>query len=387
MNGWITNQAIHVSERAGVGAENFPVSLKLDTARLIAMGALQTDGADLRVSVAGREVPCQAEAMGTTRTQITFEVDVRPNETREDIALHWGNPAAADPSYTSDWGILRPDGFENELLRVSYGIKFGTWGKNWGCQTEFTIREHDENQFGGDLIPESWAKSRNDVTYWEPDTTVPPRFEVEMDGPIYKRIRFNASEKLVEGKHRVTDLVQRVTFYRNCPFLHEEYENILGAVVDTAAPGGMRLRSKGRRNFDFVACNFDSSLITWDGHGEDKETRGGWTADPARAARDPRYRYLNDYAYHGHLILGVINLHNGRGIGTSARDVQTAFFVDWPHERAGYSLWPDRSHRLTRYLYYVERGRDEVVARGKLLANPPIAEFAKRPGSAVKARL
>jgi len=142
-------------------------------------------------------------------------------------------------------------------------------------------------------------------------------------------------------------------------------------VVDTAAPGGMRKRTDGQRNFDFVAYNFDSGLITWEGRGDDKETRGGFAASKERAETDPRYRYLGDYAYNDHLIMGVVNVHNGRGIGTCAAPVQTAFFVDWHAERAGYSLWPDRTGRMARYLYYVENGGDEVIARGKLLAKPP----------------
>ena len=37
----------------------------------------------------------------------------------------------------------------------------------------FAIKKYDEDQFGGARIPDSWAKSRNDVTYWEPDESVP----------------------------------------------------------------------------------------------------------------------------------------------------------------------------------------------------------------------
>ena len=36
------------------------------------------------------------------------------------------------------------------------------------------IRHYDADQSGGARIPDSWAKSRNDVTYWEPDESVPP---------------------------------------------------------------------------------------------------------------------------------------------------------------------------------------------------------------------
>jgi len=375
MENWQHHALVRVVERSGVDARQFPVSFTLDAAVLSAEGKMQPDGADLRITVGGEEVPLQTEALDNGQMLVTFQVDLEAGQARHDVVLHYGNADAAAPRYDTSWGNIAPgnDGFENELLRVSYGLKTGTFGQIWGCQNAFVIKACDEDQFGGDAIPESWAKSRNDVTYWEPDTDVAPTFEVEVDGPVYKRVRFFAPEKMIEGKHRFTDLSQRVTFYRGCPFIKEEFENIMGAVVDTAVPGGMRKRTDGQRNFDFVAHGYDSSLITWEGRGEDKDTRGGFTASRERAETDPRYRYLGDHAYNDHLIMGVVNVHNGRGIGTCAAPVQTAFFVDWHAERAGYSLWPDRTGRMTRHLYYVENGAEEVIERGKLLAKPPEA--------------
>lgn len=367
-------------ERAGVGAARFPVSLALDTRGLIQQGKMCPDGADVRISVAGEEVPFQIEGLGLEDTQITFQVDLKPGETREDVVLHYGNSDARGPEYATDWGSIRPsyDEFENELLHVSYGMKQGTFGWMWGCQKTFVIKRYGEDQFGGERIPDCWAKSRNDVTYWDPNVEAGPTFEVEIDGPVYKRVRFFSAEKIIQHhpgdrKRPVRDLSQRVTFYRGCPFLKEEFENLQTGTTITASPGGMRLRtSDGKRNFDFTAHNLDSERITWNGIGEDRETRGGWTADRARAESDPRYRYIEDYLYHGYLILGVANLHNGRGIGVCANHIQTAFFVDWPHERAGFSIWPC-GRRMTQYLYYVEHGREEIIAQGKRLANPPEA--------------
>ncbi len=151
-------------------------------------------------------------------------------------------------------------------------------------------------------------------------------------------------------------------------------------MVDLATPGGMPLRTEGKRNFNYVAHNFDSDLITWDGIGNDRDTRGGFDANRARAERDPRYRYLPDYAYEGSFVAGVVNVHNGRGIGTCAvaEDVRTSYFVDWSHQRAGYSLWPRKGH-ISRYLYYVTGGPDEVISRGRLLANPPTATLVEPP--------
>ncbi len=373
MAAWAHHVVLHVVERSDVDARRFPVSFELDAATLAADGRMQPDGADLRITVGGEQVPLQTESLSEGRMLVTFQVGVDAGKARHDIVLHYGNPEASAPKYDGSWGRIEPgkDGFENELLHVSYGLKTGTFGQTWGCQDAFVIKAHQEDQFGGEAIPESWAKSRSDVTYWEPDTEVAPTFEVEVDGPIYKRVRFHAEEKMVEGRHLVTDLSQRVTFYRGCPFIKEEFENIRGAVVDTAVPGGMRKRADGERNFGYVAFNFDPSSITWEGIGEDKETRGGFTADKERAETDPRYRYMPDHVFADHLIIGVVNLHNGRGIGTCAAPVQTAYFVDWRAERAGYSLWPDKTGRLTRYLYYVEDGPEEVIARGKLLAQPP----------------
>ncbi|MFC1719250.1 hypothetical protein ACFL6S_36705 [Candidatus Poribacteria bacterium] len=135
----------------------------------------------------------------------------------------------------------------------------------------------------------------------------------------------------------------------------------------------MPLRTDRNRNFDFVALNFDSEHITWDGIGDDRETRGGWTASPDRAEKDPRYRYLNDYVYSGHFVMGVLNIHNGRGLASCAlaENIRTCYFVDWAHERAGYSFWPQRDRKMMRYLYCVENGREEILSLGKLLANPP----------------
>ena len=382
MDGWQHRVAVRVVERAGVPAPRFPVSLALDVRRLAEEGKARPDGTDLRVTIGSEEVPSQTEGLADGRMLVTFQVDLEAGQARDDVVLHYGNPDAAAPHYDTAWGKINPgsDGFENGLLRVSYGLKTGTFGQVWGCQNAFVIKAYDEDQFGGEAIPESWAKSRNDVTYWEPDTKVAPTFEVEVDGPVYKRVRFFAPEKMIEGKHRVTDLSQRVTFYRDCPFIKEEFENIRGAVVDTAVPGGMRKRADGERSFDFVAYKQDPDDITWEGRGDDKETRGGFTADKERAQSDPRYRYLGDHGYNDHLIMGVVNVHNGRGIGTTAAPVQTAFFVDWHAERAGYSLWPDRTGRMTRHLYYVENGPEEVIARGRLLSAPPAATLIQEPG-------
>ena len=374
---WRYHQTIRVAEQAGIAALQFPVVLELNTKQLVEAGDMRADGADVRLTLAGEEIPFQLEKMRTERTQITFQVDLVPGQIRTDAVLHYGNPKAEAPLYDTDWGKIRPGryGFENELLRVAYGLKPGADGVMRACQTVFAIKKYDEDQFGGERIPDSWAKSRNDVTYWEPDEGVPPTFAVEVEGPIYKRVRFFSGWKRVDGGRRVTNLSQRVTFYRGSPFIKEEYDKILGPVVDTAVPGGMRLRDGGR-NFDFVAHNFDSALVTWEGLGEDREARGGWDANKTRAQKDPRRRYLGDSLYNGFLILGVVNIHNGRGIGTCAMDVQTADFIDWPHEQAGWSLQPSQfRRRLTRFLYYVEQGREEVVARGKLLADPPLASL------------
>lgn len=375
MNRFPQRKIIRVIEKAGVGASSFPVSFELNTARLIREGKMRPDGADIWITIAGAEVPHQFEGMNTHRTIITFQIDLKPNETRDDVILYFGNPSAQAPNYDRGWGTIRPtmDGFENELLRICYGVKTGTYGKKWGCQNEFTIKSVDEDQFGGSDF-QSWGKSRNDVTYWKEN--VPARFqEIEADGPIYKRVRF-VTDKVTSDDHgALRNLSQRVTFYRNCPFIKEEYENIRGAVVDVTTPGGMPLRTDGKRNFDFVAFNFDSELITWNGRGNDHDTRGGWDANKARTEKDPRYRYLDDYVYNGHFMMGVINVHNGRGLAscTLAENIQTCYFVDWPHERAGYSFWPRRDGQMTRYFYYIENGRDEAVSRGKLLANPQLA--------------
>jgi hypothetical protein len=69
----------------------------------------------------------------------------------------------------------------------------------------------------------------------------------------------------------------------------------------------------------------------------------------------------------------VFNIHNGRGLASCAlaEDIQTCYIVDWPHERAGYSLWPRKQGNMNRYFYYTENGREGLLSLGKLLANPP----------------
>jgi len=387
LSAWKYHVPLRVVERAKARARDFPVSFELDTKRLITEGKLRTDLRDLRMTVAGEEVPFQLERGSSGKTKVTFQIDLGPAQVREDAVLHYGNPRAKKPEYDRTWGVISPsnDAFENELLRISYGLKVSTFRKKWGCQREFTIKKYDEDQFGGRHVPDSWAKNRNDVTYWEPVTEGGPKFEVEIDGPIYKRVKFFAAKRIrqhhpgAEVEH-LENLTQRVTFYRNCPFIREDFENIDSAVTTTAVPGGMRLRSGDKRNFDFVAHKLDSDQITWEGIDEDKETRGGFTASKARAEKDPRYRYLGDHAYNDdYLILGVVNIHNSRGIGTCVRRPKTAFFVDWPHQRAGFSVWPDKTRRMMRYLYYVERGRREVTSRGKLLAAPPAVSLLGGP--------
>jgi hypothetical protein len=358
---------VRVVEQAGVRASSFPVSFEFGT------GDIGSDGSDICVTIAGEEIPSQIELADSERVVVTFQMDLEPNEVRNDVVLRFGS-SSGTASYDKNWGAIRPtmDGFENELLRISYGLKTGTYGKKWGCQNEFTIKSVDEDQFGGSVVPESWGKSRNDVTYWKEN--IPARFqEIEANGLVYKRIRFFSNEVVSDDHGGLRDLSQRVTFYRNCPFIKEEYENIKGAVVDVATPGGMPLRTGGERNFDFVALNFDSQFITWNGIGDDRETRGGWDASQERAEKDPRYRYLKDYVYNGHFVMGVFNIHNGRGLASCAlaENIHTCYFVDWPHDRAGYSLWPGKDERMTRYFYFVENGRDEILSLGRLLANPP----------------
>jgi len=371
---WQQGATIRVVEKSGVRVKSFPVSFEMNTAHLIAEGKMRSDGNDIRITIAGIEIPYQVERIDTEHTIITFQIDLEPHEVRNDIALHFGNPSTQVPAYDKNWGTIRStmDGFENELLRISYGVKTGTYGKKWGCQNEFTIKKANEDQFGGLFIPHSWAKSRNDVTYWRED--VPARFQkIEVDGPIYKRVRFQTDEVISDDQGKLTNLSQRVTFYHNCPFIKEEYENIKGAVVDVIAPGGMLLRANDKRNFDFVAFNFDSKLITWKGIGDDRETRGGWDADKSRAEKDQRYRYLNDYVYNGYFMMGVVNIHNGKGLAScvQAENIRTCYFVDWLHERAGYSFWPRKDGKMKRYFYYVESGKREALSLGKLFANPP----------------
>jgi len=376
---WRHHQPLRVSERARVTARNFPVSFELNTAKLASAGKCRKDLGDLRITVAGKEVPIQIEMVSEGTVKITFQISLASGQVREDVLLHYGNPSATMPQYDTSWGVIKPtmDGFENELLRISYGLKTSTFRKMWGCQKEFTIKRHDEDQFGGRKIPESWAKARNDVTYWEPVPPGGPKFEVEVDGPIYKRVRFFSEERIRQhhpGAKRevLRNLSQRVTFYRNCSFLREDFINNSDAVVDTAVPGGMRVRTNGKRNFEFVAYQFDPDEITWAGRGEDKETRGGFAASKTVADKDPRYRYLPEHTYNGFLMLGVVNVHNGRGIGTAVPRIRTAYFVDASHQRVGYSMRFLRGNRSAmRYLYYVEHGRREVISRGKLLAAPP----------------
>lgn len=381
---WRYHVPLRVVERTRTTVRNFPVSFELDTAALTAAGKMRSDAGDLRITIAGQETPIQLALAGADKTTVTFQIDLARRQVRQDVVLHYGNPSASPPEYDTSWGIISPtkDAFENELLKVSYGLKTSTFGKQWGCQKEFTIKWHDEDQFGGEKIPESWAKSRNDVTYWLPVAPDGPKFEVEVDGPIYKRVRFFSAERTRQHHpgakiEHLKDLSQTITFYRNCPFILEDFRGIDSAVTTTAVPGGMRLRTRqGKRNFDFVARNLDSDQITWDA----EESRAGFTASRERAEKEPHYRYLGDHAYNDYLILGVVNVHNGRGIGTCVKSPKTAFFVDWSHQRAGFSLWPQkRGRRMTRYLYYVENGRREVLSRGKILAAPPAVTLIEEP--------
>jgi len=385
---WKHHERLRVIERAKASVRGFPVSFELDVAELVDAGKCRPDLGDLRITIAGKEVPVQVEKLDGGKASVTFQIDLARQQSREDVCMHYGNPWATMPDYDGRWGTISKDrnAFENELLRVSYGLKTSTFRKMWGCQKEFTIKWYDEDQFGGDKIPDSWAKSRNDVTYWQPVPKGGPRFEIEVDGPIYKRVRFFSPERTIihhPGAKPITakDVSQRVTFYRGCPFIKEQLHGLKTGTTTTAVPGGMRLRSKGQRNFDFAAYNLKPEEITWEGRGQDTETRGGFTSEKKRAEDDPRYRWMGDHSYNDHLIMGVFNMRNGRGVGSCATDVRTAFFVDWSHERAGFSIWP-KAGSMTRYLYYVETGRTEVISRGKLLAAPPTVVRMDRPVSA-----
>jgi len=377
---WRHRQTVTVTERANLPARSFPVAFELNAAELAAAGRMRADGADLRILVAGVETPHQLEPLAEGHLKVTFQIDLEPGQVRDDIVLLTGNPDASAPDYDTGWGSINEamDGFANELLRVGYGVKKGTYNKKWGCMSEFVIRSIDEDQFSVPGDAGTWGKSRNDVTYWVEDTLARIT-DIEVEGPIYRRVRIHTDRVVSEDQGELRDLTQTVTFYRDCPFIYEQYQNIKGAVVDVCSPGGMVLRTEdGQRNFDYLAFNFDSAEITWEGRGEDKETRGGWTANPKRAAKDPRYRYLPDFAVNGWFMMGVVNVHNGRGIASCAKidTVSTSFFVDWYGNRAGYSFWP-RGGRVTRYLYYVDSGPADAVARGRRVAIPPEVTLAE----------
>ena len=94
---------LRIVERAGIGAEQFPVSFHLNTGRLIQDGRMRADGADVRITVGEREIPFQMEGLNTACTRMTFPVDLMPDETREDVFLHYGNPDAAAPGYDRGW--------------------------------------------------------------------------------------------------------------------------------------------------------------------------------------------------------------------------------------------------------------------------------------------
>jgi len=371
---WDFSHRITVVESSGEKCRSFPVSFNLPGERLVGEGKLNPDYNDIRITMAGAEVPCQIEKPDDGQVKVTFQIDLEPGETRDDVTLYYGNPSAPELRFDRSWGSISPqmDGLENSLFKITFGVKTGTYGKKWGCQNGFIIKKYEEDQFGGDLIPDSWGKSRNDVTYWREN--VPARIHaIEADGPVFKTVLFQTDSLVSDDHGLLTNLTQRVTIYKDCPFIREEYRNIKGAVVDACTPGGMPLRSDGERNFNFIALNFDSQEITWNGIGDDHGTRGGWDYRKSRADTDARYRYLDDYTYHGHFMMGVINIHNNRGVASCvwADHIRTCYFSDWDHDRAAYSLWPRTVGRMTRYLYYVENGREEAVSWAKLLAQPP----------------
>ena len=368
---WDYKRALVVEEQAGVAVENFPVSFELDTERLLEKYISWPNLRDVRITVGGVETPCQLEKIDDLKTLVTFQISLGANQKREDVVLYYGNGVAEQPEYDKTWGKIEDtmDGFENQLLRFGYGMKIGTFGDIWSCQTEFTIKKYRENLFGGKKVPQSWAKARDDVIYW--DHNQPPKFEIEVDGPVYKRVRFFVPEKKYEHHpgHGVKTLInasKRVTFYSNCPFVKEEFENIEAFTI-AACPGGMEPRTDGRRNFDYAAYNFDSNEITW----EEKESRAGWTRNLKKHQKEPRYRWGPDYEYNGSLILGVFNIHNGRGLGSVFDKYGTLFFVDYPQHRVGYSVYSNRQYPQTHWWYYVEEGREQIIERGKMLANRP----------------
>ncbi len=368
---WDYKRVLVVHEQAGVGAADFPVSFELDTGRLTKQRKLKGSLADIRITVGGVEVPYQLEKTDEGKTLVTFQIDLAPNQKRKDIILYYGRRVVKAPEYDKSWGKIKDtnDGFENQLLRFGYGMKVGTFGDTWSCQNSFVMKKYNEDLFGGSKIPESWAKARDDVIYW--DHNDPPKFEVEVDGPVYKRVRFFVPEKKFEHHpgHGVKTLInasKRVTFYNHCPFVKEEFENIEAFTI-LPCPGGMKPRTDGKRNFDYVAYNFDSNEITW---GE-KESRAGWTSNWNKHKTEPRYRWGPDYEYNGKLILGVFNIHNGRGLGSVFDKYGTLFFVDYPNHRVGYSVYSKREYPQTHWWYYVETGRGQIIDRGKMLANRP----------------
>lgn len=244
---WDYKRVLVVEEQAGVPAEDFPVSFELDTGKLVEEGKLRPDMADLRITAGGVEVPYQLEKADDLKTLVTFQINLRANQKREDVLLYYGRTVAQQPEYDKSWGTIRDtmDGFENQLLRFGYGMKTGTFGDTWSCQTEFTIKKYNEDLFGGKKVPQSWAKARDDLIYWNHNE--PPRFEIAADGPIYKTVRFFVREKKYEHHpgHGVKTLInasKRVTFYNNCPFVKEQFENIEAFTI-TACPGGMEPRT------------------------------------------------------------------------------------------------------------------------------------------------
>lgn len=153
MGSWKYDHTLRVEDKTGVGAKHFPVSFELNTARLISEGKMRSDGADIRITIAGTEAPYQIDGINSDRTLITFQVELKPGESRDDIILHYGNPFAQAPKNDTYWTTNQSsdDSIENALIRVwvSHDIDEEVVGNMKTFQSEHMIKRNNENQLNG----------------------------------------------------------------------------------------------------------------------------------------------------------------------------------------------------------------------------------------------
>jgi len=366
---WSHRMPLTIRRNGGGGAEHLPVCLELDAVQPVAEGLMRQDGADLRVVIAGQEVPCQMGAFNTCARRVWFEL---PPGAGNDAWLYYGNPTADSQHDGAGWGELRADERTIVLENADLRCVYDTWEVVDG-QWETTIRQFIDRRTGVDHCNASVNEgARIDAAAGRCSRTV--RTSVTADGPVFKTVHvvwpgehpeegllwpeeFPEEEVEWPGAH---PKIQDVTIFRRGPFVRIDYVHMAVNIVDLdTTPGGPG--EKARQWF----------------HGAE-----GWTREYTEYPNSYYNRYPEDgyndpedagsLNCNGHFIMASISDGIGAGWGRVAPvDGISIIKPLWN----GYELFSwlgGGKHRQTHRVYAFGDGEAGADAVGMALADPPV---------------